>query len=148
MPRPRSIPTYRRHKQSGQAVVTLTDPSGRRRDVLLGKYNTTSSRQEYARVLAEWEAAGQLLPDAVEGAAKTDLTLNELILAYWHFAEEYYGFTPERGDAACLRGVLAVVRQLYGNARARVWPRMSDNRVENRPIGARIQTRSGTPEGA
>jgi integrase len=118
MPRPRSIPTYRRHKQSGQAVVTLTDPSGRRRDVLLGKYNTTSSRQEYARVLAEWEAAGQLLPDAVEGAAKTDLTLNELILAYWHFAEEYYGFTPERGDAACLRGVLAVVRQLYGNARA------------------------------
>ena len=41
-----------------------------------------------------------------------------MILAYWRFAEEYYGFTPERGDAACLRGVLAVVRQLYGNTRA------------------------------
>jgi hypothetical protein len=62
MPRPRGIPTYRRHRQSGQAVVTLSDPSGRRRDVLLGKFGTTASRQEYARVLAEWEAAGQRLP--------------------------------------------------------------------------------------
>jgi integrase len=46
--------------------------------------------------------------------------MNELILVYWRHAEEYYGFKvdTERGDAACLRSVLAVVRKLYGTARA------------------------------
>jgi hypothetical protein len=40
MPRTASIPTYRLHRQSGQAVVTLRDAVGLRRDVLLGRYNT------------------------------------------------------------------------------------------------------------
>ena len=53
------IPSYRRHKQSGQAVVTLPDGFGRRRDVLLGKYGSPESRQEYLRVLAQWEANGR-----------------------------------------------------------------------------------------
>ncbi len=34
MPRRNTIPTYRLHKQSGQAVVTLPDGIGHRRDVL------------------------------------------------------------------------------------------------------------------
>jgi hypothetical protein len=55
--RTRRIPSYRLHKQSGQAIVTLTDGLGRRRDVLLGRYGTPESRAEYVRVLAEWEAA-------------------------------------------------------------------------------------------
>ncbi len=118
MSRPRSIPSYRRHKKSSQAVVTLTDPTGQRRDVYLGTYGTAASRQEYARVLAEWEAAGRCLP--TQDAQTPDMTLNELILGYWRHAEEYYGFKvdTERGDAACLRSVLAVVRKLYGTARA------------------------------
>ena len=57
-----AIPSYRLHKQSGQADVTLTDPIGRRRDVLLGPHVTPESRAEYRRVLAEWEAAGRSLP--------------------------------------------------------------------------------------
>jgi integrase len=118
MARPRGIPTYRRHKQSGQAIVTLTDPSGVRRDVLLGRYGTPESRQEYTRVLAEWESAGQRLPAA--NAPASDLPINALILAYWRFAEKYYGFDadPGRGDAACLRGALSLLRELYGHARA------------------------------
>jgi integrase len=119
MSRPRGIPSYRRHKSSGQAIVTLTDPSGTRRDVLLGKYGTAASRHEYARVLAEWEAAGQRMPPpGAANAARSDLTITELIAAYWRFAKEYYGFTTERGDAACLKSALAVVRSLYGDARA------------------------------
>jgi hypothetical protein len=39
----------------------LTDGSGGRRDALLGKYGTEESRLEYARVIAEWEAAGRRL---------------------------------------------------------------------------------------
>jgi hypothetical protein len=62
MPRRNHIPSYRHHKQSGQAVVTLPDGLGGRRDVLLGKYDTPESRAEYARVLAEWEASGRRPP--------------------------------------------------------------------------------------
>jgi len=91
MSRPRGIPSYRRHKSSSQAIVTLTDPSGTRRDVLLGKYGTAQSRKEYARVLSEWEAAGRCLtPHSAEGSAKPDLSVNELCLAYWRHAEHYY----------------------------------------------------------
>jgi hypothetical protein len=89
MAQPRSVPSYRHHRQSGQALVTLTDGLGGRRDVLLGKYGMKESPVEYARVLAEWEAAGRSLPMSV--AAKSDLTINELVLAYWKHAEVYYG---------------------------------------------------------
>jgi len=37
-------PSYRLHKQSGQAVVTLSDHGGGRRDFLLGKFGTSESR--------------------------------------------------------------------------------------------------------
>ncbi len=118
MSRPRGIPSYRRHKLSGQAVVTLTDSSGQRRDVYLGSYGTVASRQEYARVIGEWEAAGQRLP--AQDVQTSDLSMHELILAYWQHAEKYYGFhiDTERGDGACLRSVLAVVKLLYGKTRA------------------------------
>ena len=40
------IPSYRLHKPSGQAVVTLSDTNtGRRRDVYLGAYGTSASRE-------------------------------------------------------------------------------------------------------
>jgi hypothetical protein len=82
MPRRNTIPTYRLHKQSGQAVVTLPDGLGRRRDVLLGEYDTPASRQEYARVLAEWEANGRRLPiTSAEGSAH-GLSVNEMLLTY------------------------------------------------------------------
>jgi hypothetical protein len=42
---------------------------------------------EYARVIGEWEAAGHRLP--ASPAAK-DLTVSELILAYWKHAEQHY----------------------------------------------------------
>src|SRR5690349_15175286 len=88
MSRPRGIPSYRRHNQSGQAVVTLTDLSGRRRDVYLGDYGTAASRQEYARVIAEWEAAGRRLP--APNAQAPDLSVNELALAFMRHAEQHY----------------------------------------------------------
>jgi hypothetical protein len=81
------VPSCRRHKQSGQAVVTLPDGYGGRRDVLLGKYREAASRFEYARVIAEWEANGRRLHATAVGA---DLTINELMVGYWQFAEGYY----------------------------------------------------------
>jgi site-specific recombinase XerD len=118
MSRRSHIPTYRLHKQSGQAVVTLPDGLGRRRDVLLGKYGTPESRKEYARVLTEWEANGRRLPQPV---AASDITIHELLLAYWKHAHAYYGWTKDRtrGDRASLRDALRVIRRLYGHTTAK-----------------------------
>jgi hypothetical protein len=80
------VPSYRLHKQSGQAVVTLSDGLGRRHDVLLGEYNTAASRTEYARVVAEWEIAGRRLTTEKIGVP----SVNEVILRYYQFAESYY----------------------------------------------------------
>src|SRR5690242_4075111 len=108
MSRPRGIPSYRRHKQSGQAVVTLTDPSGRRRDVYLGPYGTAASRQEYARVLAEWEANGRRLSVTNADDSTHGLSVNELILTNWAHVENYYrypdGAPTSEVDASRRRG--------------------------------------------
>ncbi len=90
MPRSPGVPKYRRHKQSGQAVVTLRGGAGGRRDVLLGKFGTAESKAEYARVIREWETNSRRLPPRAEEAAASDLSVNELALAYWKHAEEYH----------------------------------------------------------
>ena len=87
MSRTPQIPTYRLHKQSGQAVVTLTDGLGGRCDVLLGRHGTPESRAEYARVIAEWEASGRQLKVAREACS---LSINEVVLAFWKHAEQHY----------------------------------------------------------
>jgi hypothetical protein len=69
------IPSYRKHKQSGHAVVTLRDGLAGRRDVLLGKYGTAASKQEYARVVSEWQSLGQRLR---ADPATSDITITEL----------------------------------------------------------------------
>jgi hypothetical protein len=46
MPRQPSVSSYRLHKQSGQAIVTLRDGLGNCHDVLLGEYGTPESRAE------------------------------------------------------------------------------------------------------
>ncbi len=45
------LPRYRRHKPSGQAVVTLSG-----QDYYLGPYGTKASKTEYDRLTAEWLA--------------------------------------------------------------------------------------------
>ena len=45
----RSVPKYRRHRGSKQAVVDLNG-----RDYYLGPYGTKASRIEYDRLIAEW----------------------------------------------------------------------------------------------
>jgi hypothetical protein len=112
-------PSYRLHKQSGQGIVTLPDGRGGRRDVLLGVHGTAESRQAYDRVIAEWLANGRLLAPSPAGAS--ELSVNEVILAYWHHAERYYRHpdgTPT-SELHCLRTALRPLRQLYGPTPAR-----------------------------
>jgi len=111
------VPSYRRHRQSGQAIVTLPDGLGGRHDVLLGKHGTAESRHEYARVIAEWEANGRRL---IQVATLADVTVNELMLACWKFAQEYYRKNGEpTSQQDRIRLALKPVKQLYGHTAAK-----------------------------
>ena len=140
MPRRNTIPTYRLHKQSGQAVVTLPDGLGGRRDVLLGKYGTTESRKEYARIIAEWEANGRRLPrPSAEGSAQS-LSVNELILAYWPHVQNYYrhpdGSPTSEVDA--IRLALRRLKQLYGHIPAASFDTLALEALRQRMIAEQL----------
>jgi hypothetical protein len=73
-----SVPSCREHRQSGQAIVTLTDGLGGRRDVLLGKFGTDTNRAPYARTISEWGARERTLPVAPGKPRSVD----EVLLAF------------------------------------------------------------------
>ena len=119
MPRPKKIPVYRLHKPSGQAIVRLSDNAGRRHDVYLGKFGTTESRTEYARVLKEWEVSGHQLPTE-RGTTPADLSINELLLAYLDHAESYYVKDGKQtSELHAIRQAIGFVKDLYGSKPAR-----------------------------
>jgi integrase len=82
MPRrsPDYIPAYRHHRPSNQGIVTLSG-----RDHYLGKYGSAESKVEYDRLIGEWLARGRQMPAGGDG-----LSINELILAFWRYAERHY----------------------------------------------------------
>src|SRR5688572_1821462 len=83
MPRlTKRLPSYRHHRASGQAFVEL---NGTRH--YLGAHGTKASHQEYDRLTAEWLANGRRLPPAADSP---DITVAELIVAYFAHAEVYY----------------------------------------------------------
>ena len=58
MPRlSKSVPKYRKHRASGQAVVTLSGV-----DHYLGPHGTKTSKVEYDRLIGEWLVGGRTLP--------------------------------------------------------------------------------------
>jgi hypothetical protein len=102
-----SLPKYRRHRATGQAIVTLAG-----RDHYLGPYGTALSRSEYDRVIAEWVSQGR--PDGTEPLA-VDVTVNELLAAYLRFAKGYFvrnGATTSEFD--CIRYAMKPLKELYG----------------------------------
>jgi hypothetical protein len=75
-----SVPSYRLHKQSGQAIVTLNG-----RDILLGRHGTIASKIEYRRRIAEWIANDRRCDDKNSG-----FTVTEMIAAFKSHAERHY----------------------------------------------------------
>ena len=101
---PPKTPSYRHHRPSGQAVVTLNG-----RDVYLGRHDSPESRAEYDRVVAEWLGNGRQLPGA------GDLTINELVVAYIrHVDGQYRSDEPEK-----IRLAIRPVRIRYRSLPAR-----------------------------
>ncbi len=109
------IPSYRHHKQSGQAVVTLPDGRGGRRDVLLGAFGSSASKAEYRRLVAEWLANGHTLP--ATPASCGEATIGELIAQYWDHVEDYYRRIDgkQTSEVHCILHSLRPLAYLYGD---------------------------------
>ena len=108
------LPKYRRHP-NGQAIVSL---SGRL--FTLGKYGTPASREKYHRLLREWDANGRRLDRLCASNGNADLSINELLLAYWKYAETYYrkpDGTPT-SELENIRKAFRRIQPLYGHTPA------------------------------
>ncbi len=103
------VPSYRLHKASGQAVVTLDG-----RDIYLGKHKSAASRAEYRRVIAEWSAHGEL-----PRRSGDDLTVVELAAAYMRHAKSYYRGPDGRptSEVKSLKLAIRRLNALYGRSR-------------------------------
>lgn len=108
-----AVPKYRKHKASGQAIVTIAG-----RDHYLGPWKSKASRLEYDRLIGEWVVNGR--PSrAVAIAGNCDLTVAELILAYWQFAQGYYRRDGKpTGTVDAIKQALRVLRHSYGHTLA------------------------------
>jgi integrase len=121
MPRPRNaVPSYRLHKRSGQARVTVADHLGRPKEIWLpGPYNSEASLAEYERVLGILRTNGGKLPPPSQG---DDMTLNELAVLFTERKVEVEYIDAEgnpTGEQDCQREALRPMLRLYGSTRAR-----------------------------
>ncbi|WP_166831537.1 site-specific integrase [Thalassoroseus pseudoceratinae] len=102
------VPRYRKHKASGQAVVTLSG-----RDFYLGVHGTRASREKYAWLIAQWEALGQQLPP------EQGFTINELIVSFWKHCERHYRKNGKpTSELSNYKIALGPLRKLYGREQA------------------------------
>jgi integrase len=108
MGQPCRVPSYRLHKPTNQAIVTI-----RGKMFYLGRFGSEESHAEYRRVMAEhW--ARKTEPPTHEPAGG-DRTITELAVAYYRHCEDYY---VKNGKATnqvrMIRLSLKVLRELYG----------------------------------
>lgn len=112
-------PGYRKRQGYTQAIVTLRDSAtGRARDFWLGEFGSPESRELYHRLIAEWELRGRRWPvlpgDAAPAAGPAAMTIDELLVEYRRWAEEYY--CP--AHVHVLKMVFGVLRTYYGSTPA------------------------------
>jgi integrase len=137
--RPRKIPSYTRHKASGQAVVRINN-----QDFYLGGYGTPVSYEKYHRLVAEH------FPNGPEHGGETssitpllrpngDLSVMELVAAYWLHAKEYYVKNGNpTSEQASLRLAFRPLLELYGHAECRNFGPLALAAVRNKMIETRI----------
>lgn len=105
----KALPKYRKHRASGQAIVTLGG-----RDFYLGPHGTKSSKLEYDRLVAEWLGRGRVIQPDECGA-----TVAQVIVAYVKHAKRYYRKSgKETREAGCIVDAMRFVRRLYGKKSA------------------------------
>src|SRR5262245_28201269 len=100
-----AVPKYRKHRASGQAVVSLGG-----RTIYLGPHGTKTSHDEVDRVVGEWLQRGRTPPREL-----TEIVVAEVAAAYKQFAKTYYvkggKITREYG---CIDDAVKILTRLYG----------------------------------
>jgi integrase len=128
-----SVPKYRRHRASKQAVVTLNG-----RDHYLGPYGSKASRIEYDRLIGEWLAADRSSLD-ISGC---DLTIIELCSRYRRFATKYYRRNGrDTGVLAGIKSALKYLKPQYGRTLAAAFGPLALKAVRERMIADDLSRR-------
>ena len=103
-------PKYRKHKRSGQAIVTLDG-----KDFYLGPHGTKASKSNYDRLIGEWLANGRRIPDEPSAT----VTVTELMAAYWRFCKTYYVKNGNpTGEQAGIKAAIRHLKTDYGKVAA------------------------------
>lgn len=109
MPKGRT-PSYRLHKASGQAVVTISG-----HDHYLGRHGSDASRKAYDALIGRWMAGGRgAVVETDRGA-----TVSEVVVGFWAWAKGYYVKDgKETSQLWVLKPALEVLHRLYGDTPA------------------------------
>lgn len=101
-----ALPKYR--KKGGRAAVTINGT-----DHYLGPYGSKASRLEYDRIVCEYLATGRR--GTAREESKAEITVTELIAAYWKFAQGYYrkGGKPT-SELSVIKLAVRTVKAFYG----------------------------------
>jgi hypothetical protein len=107
-------PKYRHYKPKNLGVVRIDG-----KDYYLGTYDSPESWEKYHRLIAEWlsRKAVRHEADPSEKSEQTNgsVSINELLLAYWQFAESYYSHDGEpTAELNCMRDPTAQSAALSG----------------------------------
>ena len=110
-----SLPNYGKHSARNLARVRIQG-----KDYYLGEYGSPESYERYDRLIAEYLASGRRSPDAcLEAGQPVFLTVNEVLLAFWKYAETYYvknGKTTK--ELVAFKYSILPVKELYGHTPA------------------------------
>ena len=121
-----SLPRYRKHRASGQAVVTLSGV-----DHYLGRHGTKASRNLYDRLVAEWLAAGR----SSAAPANAPLTIVELCSRYLAFAREHYQKNGRcTGVVPGVKAAIKYLRTWYGKEPAESFGPMALKALRQRMV--------------
>ncbi|WP_339687107.1 site-specific integrase [Gimesia maris] len=108
--KPAKIPSYCKHKASGQAVVHIKGKSH-----YLGLYGSPESHSKYHQLIAE--NFGEKRVECSARGRGSDLTVVELIAAYWNHAKSYYVKNGEpTSEQYSLKLAFRPLKKLYGHS--------------------------------
>jgi integrase len=102
-------PKLQKHKATGQAFVDLNGASH-----YLGKHGTEAAQAAYDRLISEWLANGRCSPAA--GADRGPYAVDDLLLAYLTWAQDYYRRSPK--ELENIRLSVRPLSTLYGDTAA------------------------------
>lgn len=124
------IPSYRRHKSTGRAVVTING-----QDIYLGKYGSIESHEKYGQLIAQFASKAAVQVQPATGPA-ADRTLTEIVLAFMHHAAEYYVKDGKRtAEYDSFKCAVRPLVELYGETSVENFGPNSLRAVQHKMIG-------------